>query len=76
MRGCRTAFGDLFGDLRADCRPGSLRRCRVLTFCCSTQKLKPPNTQVRDKISYRHWVSDDYVATPSKTGFSKPGPRC
>jgi len=47
-----------------------------LTFCCSTQKLKPPNTQVRDKISYRHWVSDDYVATPSKTGFSKPGPRC
>jgi uncharacterized protein YraI len=33
-------------------------------------------TRVWDKISYQHWVSDGYVATPSATGFSKPVPRC
>lgn len=34
------------------------------------------DARVWDKISYRHSVSDHYVATPSKTGFSKPAPRC
>ncbi len=33
-------------------------------------------TRVWDKISYRHWVSDNYVATPSGTGFSEPVPGC
>ena len=33
-------------------------------------------TRVWDKIDDRHWVSDNWVATPSRTGFSKPVPRC
>jgi uncharacterized protein YraI len=33
-------------------------------------------TRVWDKIDYRHWASDNWVATPSKTGYSKPAPRC
>ncbi len=34
------------------------------------------STPVWDKIDYRHWVSDYWVATPSKTTYSKPAPRC
>jgi hypothetical protein len=33
-------------------------------------------TRVWDKIDDRHWVSDNWVATPSQTGYSKPVPRC
>ncbi len=33
-------------------------------------------TRVWDKIDSRHWVSDHWVATPSKPGFSKPAPLC
>jgi len=33
-------------------------------------------TRIWDQIGPRHWVSDRWVATPSKTGFSKPAPRC
>jgi len=34
------------------------------------------STRIWDKIDYRHWVSDNWVATPSTTGYSKPAPRC
>jgi uncharacterized protein YraI len=33
-------------------------------------------TPVWDKIDSRHWVSDHWVATPGKPGFSKPVPLC
>lgn len=33
-------------------------------------------TRIWDKIDSRHWVSDNWVATPSETGYSKPAPRC
>lgn len=33
-------------------------------------------TRVWDKIDSRHWISDHWVATPSKPGYSKPAPRC
>ena len=33
-------------------------------------------TRVWDKIDGRHWVSDTWVATPSRTGYSRPVPRC
>ena len=33
-------------------------------------------TRIWDKIDSRHWVSDNWVATPSTTGYSKPAPRC
>jgi uncharacterized protein YraI len=34
------------------------------------------STKIWDKIDSRLWVSDNWVATPSTTGFSKPEPRC
>jgi uncharacterized protein YraI len=34
------------------------------------------STRIWDKIDYQHWVSDNWVATPSKPGYSKPAPRC
>jgi len=34
------------------------------------------STPIWDKIDSRHWVSDNWVATPSKTSYSKPAPRC
>src|SRR5215831_10924829 len=33
-------------------------------------------TRVWDEIGPRHWVSDRWVATPAKSGFSKPAPHC
>jgi uncharacterized protein YraI len=33
-------------------------------------------TRIWDEIDSRHWVSDKWVATPSKPGYSKPAPRC
>jgi len=33
-------------------------------------------TRVWDKIDDRHWISDNWVATPSTTGYSTPAPRC
>ena len=33
-------------------------------------------TRVWDKLQDGHWVSDYYVATPSKTTYSGPAPRC
>jgi uncharacterized protein YraI len=43
---------------------------------CQQAGTRVGRTRVWDKISYQHWVSDNYVATPSATGFSKPVPRC
>jgi uncharacterized protein YraI len=34
------------------------------------------STRIWDKIDYRRWVSDNWVATPSKTGYSMPAPHC
>jgi hypothetical protein len=33
-------------------------------------------TRVWDKLLDGHWVSDNYVASPSKTTYSGPAPRC
>jgi uncharacterized protein YraI len=33
-------------------------------------------TSVWDKLQDGHWVSDEFVATPSKTTYSAPAPRC
>ncbi len=33
-------------------------------------------TKVWDKIGSRHWVSDHWIATPAKPGYSKPAPLC
>jgi hypothetical protein len=34
------------------------------------------STRIWDKIDNRHWVSGNWIATPSTTGYSKPAPRC
>ena len=33
-------------------------------------------TRIWDRLQDGHWVSDHYVATPSKTTYSGPAPRC
>ena len=33
-------------------------------------------TRVWDRLQDSHWVSDYYIATPSKTTYSGPAPRC
>jgi uncharacterized protein YraI len=33
-------------------------------------------SRIWDEIGPRHWVADWWIATPSKTGFSKPAPHC
>jgi hypothetical protein len=43
---------------------------------CQKSGSKVGSTPVWDKIDYQHWVSDNWVATPGTTGFSKPAPRC
>ena len=55
---------------------GSLPGGALVWVTCQQAGTAVGSTRVWDKISYRHWVSDTYVATPNKTGFSKPVPRC
>ena len=43
---------------------------------CQKAGSKVGSTSIWDKIDSRHWVSDNWVATPSTTGYSKPAPRC
>jgi uncharacterized protein YraI len=43
---------------------------------CQKSGSKVGSTSIWDKIDNRHWVSDNWVATPSSTGYSKPAPRC
>jgi uncharacterized protein YraI len=43
---------------------------------CQQAGSKVGTTRIWDKISYRHWVTDYYVATPSSTTYSQPAPRC
>ncbi|MGW9032651.1 glycoside hydrolase domain-containing protein [Streptomyces sp. NPDC055722] len=51
--------------------PGS-----ALKVVCQTAGSKVGTTSVWDKLSNGGYVSDYYVSTPSKTGYSSPLPRC
>jgi uncharacterized protein YraI len=55
---------------------GSLPAGSLAWLVCQQAGTWVGKSRVWDKISYRHWVSDSYVATPSATGYSKPVPRC
>ncbi len=55
---------------------GSLPAGSLAWVTCQQAGTWVGKTRVWDKITYQHWVSDSYVATPSATGFSKPTPRC
>lgn len=43
---------------------------------CQQAGSKVGSTSIWDEIDSQHWVSDNWVATPSSTGYSKPAPRC
>jgi uncharacterized protein YraI len=43
---------------------------------CQKAGSKVGSTSIWDEIDSQHWVSDNWVATPSTTGYSKPAPRC
>lgn len=43
---------------------------------CQKAGSKVASTPIWDKIDSQHWVSDNWVATPGTTGYSKPAPRC
>ena len=55
---------------------GSLPAGALAWVSCQKSGSLVGGTRIWDKISYQHWVSDYYVATPSATGYSKPIPRC
>ena len=56
--------------------PDELPSGALAWVVCQQTGSRVASTRVWDKVSYRHWVSGHYVATPSRTGFSKPAPRC
>jgi uncharacterized protein YraI len=43
---------------------------------CQKAGSKIGSSSIWDKIDYKHWVPDNYIATPSSTSYSKPVPRC
>ena len=51
--------------------PGS-----ALTLACQTPGTKTGTTAAWDKLADGTYVTDYYVSTPSKTGYSAPLPRC
>lgn len=55
---------------------GSLPAGSLAWVSCQKAGSLVGGTRIWDKISYQHWVSDYYVATPSSTSYSRPVPRC
>jgi uncharacterized protein YraI len=55
---------------------GKLPGGSLAWLTCQQAGQKVGTTRIWDKISYRHWVTDYYVATPSSTTYSKPAPHC
>jgi uncharacterized protein YraI len=48
----------------------------TLTVVCQTRGTKIRTTSVWNKLADGNYVTDYYVSTPSKTGYSAPLPRC
>ena len=67
MRSGPTATSSIVGQLQA----GS-----TVAVICQARGQKVGTTAVWDRISSGGYVSDYYVSTPSKTGFSATIPRC
>jgi uncharacterized protein YraI len=55
---------------------GRLPNGALARLTCQQAGSKVGTTKVWDKLTDGYWVSDYYVATPSKTTYSKPAPRC
>jgi hypothetical protein len=43
---------------------------------CQRAGSRVANTSVWDRLRDGYYVTDNYVATPSKTTYSRPLPRC
>jgi uncharacterized protein YraI len=69
-----TALSERSGPGRAYPVTGELPSGALAWVVCQQAGSRVANTRVWDKISYRHWISDRYIATPSKTGFGNPPP--
>jgi len=55
---------------------GTLPAGALTWLFCQQAGSKVGSTRIWDQIDSRHWVSDNWVATPSATGYSQPAPRC
>jgi uncharacterized protein YraI len=55
---------------------GALPGGALAWLFCQKAGSKVGSTSIWDKIDNRHWVSDNWVATPSITSFTQPAPRC
>ena len=55
---------------------GRLLNGSLAWVVCQRAGSRVGSTAIWDQISYQHWVSDNYVATPSVAGYSSPAPRC
>lgn len=53
-----------------------LARGDTVRVVCQTTGTKVSTTNVWDRLSDGTYVSDRYISTPSKTGYSAPLPRC
>jgi len=55
---------------------GSLPSGALAWVVCQRLGSKVGTTSVWDRLDDGSWVTDYYVATPSKTTFSRPAYRC
>ncbi len=71
-----TGLAERSGPGRSHPVAGRLPDGALARLTCQQAGSKVGTTKVWDKLTDGHWVSDYYVATPSKTTYSKPTPRC
>jgi Domain of unknown function (DUF1906) len=64
------------GPATSDRRAGQLPGGALAWVACQRAGSAIGTTAVWDKLQNSHWVSDDFVATPSKTTYGGPAPRC
>ncbi len=55
---------------------GTLAAGALAWLTCQRAGSMVGTTRIWDKLTNGRWVTDFYVATPSKTTYSKPAPRC
>jgi Domain of unknown function (DUF1906) len=64
------------GASKSDSIAGQLPNGALGWVVCQKAGSAVKSTRVWDKLQDGHWVSDYYLATPSKTTYSGPAPRC
>jgi uncharacterized protein YraI len=55
---------------------GTLPNGSLAWVTCQKTGTAVGTTRIWDKLADGRWVTDNYVATPSNTTYSKPVPRC